>query len=30
GSITFLTKLGEVPGETGERNGNTKHQEIQE
>ena len=30
GSITFLTKLDDVPGETGERNGNTKHEEIPE
>ena len=30
GNITFLTKLDELQGETGERNGNTKHQEIPE
>lgn len=30
GNITFLTKLDELQGETGERNGHTKHQEIPE
>ena len=30
GNITFLTKLDELQGETGERSGNTKHRKIPE
>ena len=30
GTITFLTKLDDAPGETGEGNGNRKYQEITE